>query len=79
MCKFLLRILCTGVMLFGIHPFIFAQNPIAIENALPGNPASEWDISGAGDLSIQGFPTSISVNHGNTINFKVNSVAESSF
>lgn len=48
-----------------------AQNPIVTENALPGNPKSEWDISGAGDLSIQGFATDISVNKGGTIRFKI--------
>ena len=41
-----------------------AANPITAENCLPGNPASEWDISGAGDPSIQGFATDISVNRG---------------
>jgi len=60
-----------SVMLFGINSFLFAQNAIVTENALPGNPASEWDISGAGDLTIQGFATSIGVNKGGTINFKV--------
>jgi len=51
----------------------FSQNAIVTENALPGNPASEWDLAGAdaGDLSIQGFATDISVNRGNTINFKI--------
>lgn len=49
----------------------FATNPIATENGLPGNPASEWDIAGAGDLSIQGFSTNISVNTGSTIGFKI--------
>ena len=46
-------------------------NPIVAENCLPGNPSSEWDISGAGDTSIQGFATNISVNQGDTINFKI--------
>ncbi|MEZ4867702.1 MAG: DUF4082 domain-containing protein [Caldilineaceae bacterium] len=50
-------------------------NPIACENAIPGNPASEWDISGAGDLSIQGFATDISVDQGQTVHFKVNTDA----
>ena len=49
-----------------------AQNPIATENALPGNPSSQWDISGAGDPTIQGFATEISVNKGSTVNFKIN-------
>src|SRR4030095_14266994 len=41
------------------------------ENALTGNPASEWDVSGAGDPTIQGFATDISVNVGQTVSFKV--------
>jgi hypothetical protein len=46
-------------------------NPIACENAKPGNPPSEWDINGAGDSSIQGFATEISVNRGETVHFKI--------
>ena len=41
-------------------------NPVACENTKPGNPASEWDVSGAGDASIQGFATDISVDQGQT-------------
>ena len=44
---------------------------IVCENAKPGAPASQWDVSGAGDPSIQGFATDISVNIGNTIYFKI--------
>jgi large repetitive protein len=51
--------------------YSIAQNPIVTENALPGNPQSEWDISGAGSLTIQGFATDISVNKGETIHFKI--------
>ncbi len=49
------------------------QNPIVCENSKPGNPASEWDISGggAGDPNLQGFATDISVNHGETVHFKI--------
>ncbi len=54
-----------------------AQNEIVLENELPGNPSSEWDISGAGDESIQGFATDISVNHGETIEFKIDTDAAS--
>ncbi len=50
-------------------------NAIACENALAGNPSSEWDVSGVGDPSIQGFATDISVNRGSTISFKVNTDA----
>jgi VCBS repeat-containing protein len=49
-----------------------ATNPIALENQKPGNPESEWGIDGAGDSNIEGFATDISVNHGTTISFKIN-------
>ena len=53
--------------------FSFAQNAIVTENALPGNPASEWDIPthDAGDFSIQGYATDIGVNKGSSISFKI--------
>lgn len=51
---------------------IHGQNPIVTENALTGNPSSEWDITGAGDLTIQGYATEMSVDHGSTIDFKIN-------
>ncbi|MBE2224280.1 MAG: DUF4082 domain-containing protein, partial [Anaerolineae bacterium] len=51
------------------------NNEIVCENAKPGNPASEWDIVGAGDLSIQGFATDISVNQGQTVHFKIDTDA----
>ncbi len=31
------------------------MNAIIQENCLPGTPATEWDINGAGDPEIQGF------------------------
>ena len=46
-------------------------NEIACENTKPGNPSSEWQISGSGSSSIQGFATDISVNRGSTIGFKI--------
>ena len=54
-----------------ISTISFSQNAIVTENALPGNPASEWDIVGAGDPTIQGFSTELSVNKGQTIFFKI--------
>jgi len=42
-------------------------NAIEAENCLPGNPSSQWDVSGAGDASIQGFATDISVNRSRTV------------
>ncbi len=50
---------------------VSAQNEIVTENAKPGNPASEWDIEGRGDITIQGFSTDISVDLGKTIFFKI--------
>ena len=47
------------------------QNPIVCENSQPGNPQSEWDVSGGGDPNMEGYATDISVDHGQTINFKV--------
>jgi hypothetical protein len=46
---------------------------IACENTLPGTPESVWGIDGAGDPSIQGFATTMSVNRGSTIDFKIKS------
>lgn len=52
-----------------------AQNVVAVENALPGDPPSVWDVNGAGDPSIQGFTTDISVNHGEMVHFKISTDA----
>src|SRR5262249_56067461 len=46
-------------------------NAIVCENQNTGAPASEWDVFGAGDSTIQGFATEISVNRGQTVRFKV--------
>jgi hypothetical protein len=53
-----------------------ASNPVACENQLPGTPRSTWIESGAGDLSVQGFATDQSVDIGQTINFKINTPAD---
>ncbi|MCW3767309.1 MULTISPECIES: DUF4082 domain-containing protein [Paenarthrobacter] len=50
-------------------------NPVVCENSKPGSPASEWDITGPGDDSIQGFSTEISVNAGDPIRFKIDTDA----
>ena len=52
-------------------------NPIVCENSKPGTDPSVWDIQGAGDASIQGFATDISVNVGNKIDFKIDTNASS--
>ena len=53
-------------------------NAIVAENCLTGNLPSEWDVSGAGDSTIQGFTTDISVNVGGTVSFKINTPASTS-
>ena len=50
-------------------------NPILCENSLPGTPPSEWDIVGAGDPTIQGFATDMSVAQGETVRFKIDTDA----
>ena len=51
------------------------QNAIEAENCLPGT--SNWTVAGLGDLTIQGFSTDISVNAGQSIDFKINTSATS--
>ena len=52
-------------------------NEVACENTKTGNPSSEWNITGSGSASIQGFATDISVNTGTTIGFKVKTTSAS--
>ncbi|HYM53856.1 MAG TPA: hypothetical protein VES97_00725, partial [Solirubrobacteraceae bacterium] len=54
-----------------------APNPIACENALPGDPPKDWQVEKVGDSTIQGYATSMSVNVGQTENFKINTPASS--
>ena len=56
-------------------PCVQAFNEIVCENQKPGDPDSEWDITGAGDSSIQGFATDISVDQGQTVFFKIDTTA----
>jgi N,N-dimethylformamidase beta subunit-like protein/uncharacterized protein DUF4082/Big-like domain-containing protein len=78
-----LRLVAQGVgvgLLLALLPTVQAHaapcdppitNPIACENTKPGNPPSEWDVSGGGSSNIEGFATDISVDQGQTIQFKV--------
>jgi hypothetical protein len=50
-------------------------NAIEAENCLPGNDPSEWEVDDAGDPTILGFATDISVNAGQAISFKINTTA----
>ncbi|MET1044795.1 MAG: DUF4082 domain-containing protein [Microbacteriaceae bacterium] len=72
----------TAAGLVGVVPSASAAEPcgpgsnaIACENSKPGTPPEVWDISGAGDPSIQGFATDISVNIGSRIDFKIDTDA----
>ena len=53
------------------YPCDTPANEIVAENCLGGHPATEWDINGYGDPSIQGFGTDISVARGESIDFKI--------
>ena len=46
-------------------------NKIVAENCRPGNRREEWDVNAEGDPEIQGFATDISVNLGETVQFKI--------
>src|SRR5437667_2355420 len=50
-------------------------NVIACENSKPGNPSGDWDVTGTGDTSIQGFATDISINKGENVHFKISTDA----
>ena len=47
------------------------SNPVVCENQKAGTDKATWDIAGAGDLSIQGFASAISVQPGERIDFRV--------
>ena len=60
--------------LFSLLFFVFtsrAQNPIVTENALTGNPISEWGVPNFRDTRIAGFSTKMSLNAGETVHFKI--------
>jgi len=71
------QILLAGASVLTAHAQVCSAPPNAIvaENCLTGNPSSEWDVSAAGDPTIQGFTTDISVNRGQIIFFKINTPA----
>src|SRR4051812_11903491 len=52
-------------------PCASPENPVACENTKPGAPASQWQVTGGGDSSIQGFATQMSVQPGDTVDFKL--------
>ena len=66
------RLLFTFFSVFVFSVFSFGQNAIVTENALPGNPISEWGVPSFRDNRIAGFATKISLNAGETVRFKIN-------
>ena len=49
---------------------VAAANAIVLENQKQGTPESEWLID-AGDPSIEGFSAQFTLNHGQTVDFKI--------
>ena len=49
-------------------------NPIVLENMLPGTPESEWLID-KGDTSIEGYAAQFTIDHGQRVDFKINTAA----
>jgi N,N-dimethylformamidase beta subunit-like protein/uncharacterized protein DUF4082/fibronectin type III domain protein/Big-like domain-containing protein len=50
-------------------------NKVACENTKPGDTPADWQVNGIGDSTIQGFATSMSVDLGQTIDFKIKTPA----
>ena len=48
-----------------------SSNAIVQENLKPGTPESVWDAP-TSPTRIEGFATDISVDHGQTVSFKIN-------
>jgi hypothetical protein len=68
--------LIVALVVLGVAPAVSSAacaNPVACENALPGAAPSTWEIDGAGDPTIQGYATSMSVNVGGVVSFKIKS------
>jgi hypothetical protein len=75
-----LAVLLVAIMLGGKPAAALADactppvaNAIACENSKDGDPSGDWEVEGAGDDTIQGFATSMSVNKGSTVSFKIKS------
>src|SRR5450755_1605849 len=65
------------VLLTATNAVAACGNAVSCENAKPGDSPSDWQVNGIGDSSIQGFATSMSVNVGQTIFFKIKTPATS--
>ena len=74
--------LIAALVVLGVGPGRVAGGPVHATGRQPGRvrehagrapPQSSWEVDGAGDSSIQGYATSMSVNKGQTISFKIKS------
>ena len=73
--------LIAALVVLGVAPSVSQAAPctppvvnqVACENTQAGAAQSTWEVQGAGDSSIQGYATSMSVNKGQTISFKIKS------
>ncbi len=50
-------------------------NPVACDNVLTGDSPNDWEVNGIGDSTIQGYATQMSVNVGQTEQFKINTTS----
>src|SRR6478736_4817978 len=75
----MLALVATLVVL-AAHPaagLAACANPVACENEKPGSAPGSWQVTGSGDSTIQGYATTMSVDRGSTIRFKVKTTASS--
>ena len=70
---FLIGLLAQAAAAQVVDPCAAPATAVVAENCLAGSPPGEWEISFAGDLTIQGFTTDISANRGETVRFKIKS------
>jgi hypothetical protein len=69
-------LLAASILVLGAAPaasMAACSNPVQCENQLTGADPSTWEIDGAGDPSLQGFATQMSVNKGEAVSFKISS------
>lgn len=66
------QVLVATAALGALPSYSASANEIQLENQDPGSPRSAWDITSA-NTSTEGFTTQMSVNRGQTIEFKIKS------
>jgi len=69
-------LVAAAILLLGAVPaasLAACSNATQCENQITGADPSTWEIEGAGDPTLQGFATQMSVNKGENISFKISS------